>query len=120
MWILRESRRLAPAATVVLALLCLAAVMSAWLLTHLAYAGSYARHYFRTPEGGLDFPGDRQPDYWDFVYFSFTLGMCFQVSDVTIQNHRIRRMVVGHALISFAYNTAILASAMDLISGLWS
>jgi uncharacterized membrane protein len=98
--------------------LCLSAVVAAWLLTHTAYAALYARLYFATGAGGLEFPGNAAPDYWDFVYFSFTLGMCFQVSDVAISGRRLRRAALGHAVLSFAYNTAILALALNLVANL--
>jgi uncharacterized membrane protein len=98
--------------------LCLWAVISAWLLTHTAFTLRYAHLYYRGEEiGGLGFPGDQPPDDLDFAYFAFTLGMCFQVSDVTIQDRQIRRTALLHAVLSFFYNTAILALALNLIFG---
>lgn len=100
-----------------LVVLCLGAVAVSWLLTHTAYALRYAHLYYREDdegEGGLCFPGNAPPDDWDFVYFAFTLGMCFQVSDVTITSRTIRRYALIHAVLSFAYNTAILALALNL------
>jgi uncharacterized membrane protein len=121
--LLRNAKALAPTATASLIGLCLAAVVAAWTLTHTAYTLRYAHLYYRQDdgdgEGGLMFPpGNRSPDYMDFAYFSFTVGMAFQVSDVTITSHVIRRAVLGHALLSFAYNTAILALALNLTFGL--
>jgi uncharacterized membrane protein len=101
--------------------LCLGAVAAAWMLTHTAYTLRYAHLYYRDDddgEGGLTFPGDRPPAYFDFAYFSFTVGMCFQVSDVMITSPAIRRAVLGHSLLSFAYNTAILALSLNLVFGL--
>jgi uncharacterized membrane protein len=118
---LRSARHLAPSQAVLLAGLCLGAVVSAWLLTHTAYALRYAHLYYRIDaegEGGLSFPGDSPPDDWDFAYFAFTLGMCFQVSDVTISSRTIRRYALVHAVLSFAYNTAIVALALNLVFGL--
>jgi uncharacterized membrane protein len=97
--------------------LCLAAIVSSWLLTHTAYAAHYARLYYRCG-GGLAFPGDAVPDTWDFLYFAFTVGMCFQVSDVTITGRALRRAALKHAVVSFAYNTAILAVALNLVVSL--
>jgi uncharacterized membrane protein len=97
--------------------LCLIAVLTSWLLTHTAYALRYAHLYYRDDEegvGGLDFPGKQAPDFLDFAYFAFTLGMCFQVSDVCISGRGMRRAALGHALLAFLYNTAILALALNL------
>ena len=100
--------------------LCLAAVVTAWALTHTAYTLRYAHLYYRDDHdgvGGLTFPGNTPPAYFDFAYFAFTIGMCFQTADVTITSRRIRRAVMGHAVLSFAYNTTILATAVSLIVG---
>lgn len=120
--VLRQARRLAPEASSVLVLLCLVGVACAWLLTHSAYTLRYARLFYRDDDegiGGLEFPGKRPPDDFDFAYFAFTVGMCFQVSDVTISSYVIRRAVLVHAVISFAYNTTILALALNLVFGLF-
>jgi uncharacterized membrane protein len=68
--------------------------------------------------GGLEFPDEKNPDYLDFVYFSFVVGMTFQVSDVEISSRPIRRLVLLHGLISFAFNTAIVALSINVISSL--
>jgi uncharacterized membrane protein len=101
-------------------LLCLAAVVTAWTLTHTAYTLRYAHLYYRDDgdgEGGLTFPGEGAPAYIDFAYFAFTLGICFQTSDVTITSRQIRRAVLAHAVLSFAYNTTIVATAVSLVVG---
>lgn len=119
--LLRRAREVAAGETALLLGLCLAAVVTAWGLTHTAYTLRYAHLYYRDDgdgEGGLSFPGGRSPDYFDFAYFAFTVGMAFQVSDVTITSPVIRRAVLGHSLLSFAYNTAILALALNLTFGL--
>ena len=98
--------------------LCVFAVMSSWALTHASFTLRYAHLYYRGDAvGGLQFPGEDTPDDFDFAYFAFTIGMCFQVSDVTICTREIRRTVLLHALISFVYNTSILALALNLIFG---
>lgn len=84
------------------------------------HALRYARLYYRDDgagEGGLEFPGKEPPDDFDFAYFSFTIGMCFQVSDVSVSSRLIRRTVLVHSLVSFLYNTAILALALNLVFG---
>jgi len=100
--------------------LCLAAVVTAWALTHTAYTLRYAHLYYREDHdgvGGLTFPGNAAPTYFDFAYFAFTIGMCFQTADVSITSRRFRRAVMGHAVLSFVYNTTILATAVSLIVG---
>lgn len=121
--LLHRAKDLAPEATSALVILCLLAVACAWLLTHSAYTLRYARLYYRDDDegvGGLDFPGKRPPDDLDFAYFSFTIGMCYQTSDVTVSSYTIRRTVLLHSIISFGYNTAILALALNLIFGLFA
>jgi len=98
----------------------LLAVAVAWVMTHTMYTLRYAHLYYRDGverEGGLAFPGGGHPAYIDFAYYAFTVGMCFQVSDVTITNPRLRRETLIHAVLSFAYNTVILAVALNLAIG---
>ena len=95
-----------------------------WVLVHTIFTFHYAHlFYFKqkddTPSGeGLDFPGDAQPDYLDFVYFAFVIGMTFQVSDVSIHSRIIRRTALAHALVSFALNTFVVALTINLVAGL--
>ena len=121
-YVMRHSHSIAPGGSTFCLLvgLCLAAVVSAWLLTHTAYTLRYAHLYYRDDEdgeGGLEFPGKYDPDGFDFAYFSFTLGMCFQVSDVAVTSRNIRRTVLSHALLSFLFNTVVLALALNLMLG---
>jgi uncharacterized membrane protein len=100
--------------------LCLATVAVAWGLTHTAFTLRYARLYYRADAegvGGVEFPDKLSPSYFDFAYFAFTIGMCFQTSDVCIASPQIRRTVLLHALIAFTYNTAILAFVLNLVFG---
>ncbi len=96
---------------------CLWAVLSAWFLTHTSFTLRYAHLFYRDEgkEGGLEIPGGEAPDDWDFAYFSFTLGMCFQTSDIGISDRSIRRTALLHSILSFFYNTAILALTFNLI-----
>jgi uncharacterized membrane protein len=89
-----------------------------WAAVHTTFALHYAHDYYRhaTP-GGLEFPsGDKEDhaDYWDFVYFSFVIGMTAQVSDVGITDKTIRRTATAHGIISFIYNTALLALTVNI------
>ncbi len=107
-------------------LLSMGSIILSWWLVHTVFTMRYAHLYYDTDTdeggtrkaGGLIFPGDAEPDYMDFVYFSFVLGMTFQVSDVNISSPQIRRLAWMHGLISFAYNTAIVALGINIISGL--
>ena len=89
-----------------------------WAAVHTAFALHYAHDYYRGDEpGGLQFPsGDRHEDadYWDFVYFSFVIGMTAQVSDVGITERTIRRTATAHGIISFVFNTALLALMVNI------
>jgi uncharacterized membrane protein len=101
--------------------LCLATVTLAWTMTHTAFTFRYAHLYYREDAegvGGVTVPGDSAPTYFDFAYLAFTIGMCFQVSDVCITSGQIRRAVLLHAVISFAYNSVILAFVLSLVFGM--
>jgi uncharacterized membrane protein len=103
-----------------LAALCLVAVATSWGLTHTSFTLRYAHLYYREDDegvGGITFGGSEPPSYFDFAYFAFTIGMCFQVSDTTVTSCQIRRAVLGHALVSFAYTTVILAFVLNLVFG---
>lgn len=109
--------------------MCLLAVALAWTLTHTSYALRYAHLYYRDDEegvGGLEFPCQADlskpagPCYFDFAYFSFTVGMCFQVSDVVVSSPQIRRAVLGQAILAFIYNTTIMALVLNLVFSLFN
>jgi len=101
-------------------------VLCSWTLVHTVFALRYAHSYYRSAAEsgkgdrleGLQFPDEKEPDYMDFTYFSFVIGMTFQVSDVQITSRVLRRLVLLHGLISFAFNTVILALSINIISGL--
>lgn len=89
-----------------------------WAAVHTTFALHYAHDYYRhAAPGGLQFPsGDEEDhaDYWDFVYFSFVIGMTAQVSDVGITDKTIRRTATAHGIVSFIYNTALLALTVNI------
>jgi uncharacterized membrane protein len=94
----------------------LVSVSLSWLLTHPAYTFRYDHLYYTgRSSGGLIFPGTTAPCDMDFAYFAFTLGMAFQVSDVQVEAPDIRQAALGHALISFVFNTTILALALNVM-----
>jgi uncharacterized membrane protein len=87
-----------------------------WLLVHMQFAAHYCHEYWQHG-GGLDFPGDEAPDFSEFVYFALTIGMTFQVSDVTTSSRAMRRVVSAQALLSFLFNAVIVAGAVNLAVG---
>jgi uncharacterized membrane protein len=98
--------------------LATATIVLSWAAVHTAFALHYAHDYYRgSKPGGLQFPsGDKQDhaDYWDFVYFSFVIGMTAQVSDVGITDKMIRRTATAHGVVSFVYNTALVALMVNI------
>lgn len=106
--------------------LSVTSVVGSWLLVHTIFTLRYAHYYYLREQthlqedhaGGLDFPGEKLPEYWDFAYFSFVLGMTFQVSDVQITSRLMRRLALLHGLLSFAFNTIIVALTINIISSL--
>jgi len=102
-------------------------VVSSWVLVHTVFTMHYAHAYYRKSDDeecsegeGVEFPNEKEPDFLDFAYFSFVIGMTCQVSDVQISSHHIRRVALVHGLLSFLFNTVILALTINLSSGLAS
>lgn len=105
-------------------------IFGSWLLVHTIYALHYAHGYYQTDRqkdreteykdlaGGLDFPNDIEPDYRDFLYFSFVIGMTSQVSDVQISSRSMRQLALIHGILSFFFNTAIVAMTINVVAGL--
>ena len=109
-------------------IMSLVAVICSWMLVHTVFGLRYAHTYYGDPDGpagpqsharGLVFPGDREPDYIDFAYFSFVIGMTFQVSDVVITSRDFRKLVLAHGMLSFGFNTVILALTINTVSALF-
>ena len=91
-------------------------LLMAWLFANTVYALHYA-HMVSIRKGGIDFPGKAPPGYADFVYFSFTLGMTFQTSDVNVSDKAIRNVVTFHCLAAFIFNLGILAFTINVLGG---
>jgi uncharacterized membrane protein len=97
-----------------------------WSLVHLLFALEYAKLYYLAPRaegsgpppGGLEFPGGHAPDYRDFLYFSFIIGVACQTADVDITARPMRRMALVHGLTTFLFNTVILAATINVAAGL--
>jgi len=108
--------------------LALVTVILSWLVLHTVFALHYAHLFYHEHREantthiarGLVFPdGEIEPDYWDFAYFAFIIGMTSQVSDVQINSCKMRRWALLHGMVSFAFNTAVLALSINIISGLF-
>jgi len=93
-------------------------ILLSWGFIHTIFAFHYSHEYYGerggSKQSGLNFPGNDQPDYWDFVYFSFVIGMTSQVSDVAVASNLIRRTVAAHGIVSFLFNAALLALTVNI------
>ncbi|MDQ6844386.1 MAG: DUF1345 domain-containing protein [Bacteroidota bacterium] len=106
-------------------IIAIAGMLFSWFLIHTIFTYRYAHIFYgddeekpNTHAGGLDFPDDKKPDYLDFAYFSFVLGMTFQVSDVQVTSKRLRRFALLHGILSFIFNTVMIALTINIIAGL--
>ena len=102
---------------IVLGLLALA---GSWFMIHTIYGFHYAHRYYQAEPGrdpGLDFPGQLDPDYFDFLYYAFVIGMCSQVSDVQVRSREMRRITLVHSVLSFAFNMLVLALSINVVAG---
>ena len=95
-----------------------ASVVLAWAVVHTVYTIRYAKQYYAEPVGGINFNGKESPAYSDFAYVSFGVGMAFQVADTNVETPEFRKMILGHALLSFIFATTILAVTINLVAGL--
>ena len=107
-------------------LLAMITIVLSWLVMNATFARHYAHEFYRKAnqqdggKGGLSFPSRPHPDYWDFLYFSFVIGMTFQVSDVQIENHYLRRVAIGHGLLAFIFNVVVLTLTIGIVVDLLS
>lgn len=96
-------------------------VLLSWLFMNTTFALHYAHSYYGDdshPGGGLDFPATPEPDYWDFVYYAFVIGMCFQVSDVSVSGRTMRHVTLLHSVVAFFFNVFILAISVSVVGSL--
>ncbi|WP_250032774.1 DUF1345 domain-containing protein [Paractinoplanes maris] len=105
--------RLLGAPLPVVLIVCTAAVFTGWLVLQTGFGLSYLRLY--SEKGGLDFPGDDEPNTVDFLYFSAAIGTTFGTTDVNVTRSRVRRQVLAHGLLAFLFNTLVLAVAITLL-----
>ena len=101
-----------------------ATVILSWTFTHTVFALHYANIYYRPDElgspGGLAFPGERAPDYRDFLYYAFVIGCAAQTGDIDTISHAMRRVTLFHGIVAFVFNTAILALSINVGASLLS
>jgi uncharacterized membrane protein len=95
-----------------------AGVAAAWATVHTLFTTRYARLFYQWPIGGVDFNEDDAPQYSDFAYLSFTIGMTFQVSDTDLTTKVIRATALRHALLSYVLGVVIIAATINLVAGL--
>jgi uncharacterized membrane protein len=107
-------------------ILSIMTIVGSWLLVHTMFAVQYAHSYYKCINrnnseeitGGLDFPNNNYPDYWEFLYYSFVIGMTSQVSDVQTTSRDMRRLTLLHSILSFFFNTTILAMTINIVASL--
>lgn len=88
-----------------------------WTFANLVFMLHYAHQHYGGGDGGFDFPGTPEPDYWDFLYFAFTAGMSFAASDVNVTCGSVRRTVILHSLLSFVFNIGVIAFSINVLAG---
>lgn len=106
------------AAGVVTVVLCVVLVVLSWAVVNTVFALKYARHYYTGGDGGIEFDGESSPAYSDFAYVAFTVGMSFAVSDISVAGRAIRKVVLGHALMSYLFGTVVIAVAVNIVTNL--
>ncbi|MFL5296058.1 MAG: DUF1345 domain-containing protein [Phenylobacterium sp.] len=106
--------------------LAFATVIASWFMVQMIFALHYAHEYYGVDEDdgardaeGLDFPGDKQPDYWDFLHFSIVIGVACATADVNFTSKGLRQLGTLHSLVAFAFNTVIVALTINLTAGLF-
>lgn len=113
---LAKARHVEFAMEIALTAVSVVSVVLAWGVVHSMFTLRYAHQYYIAPIGGIDFPGGTVPDYRDFAYFAFTLGMSFAVSDTDVTSQVIRRITLRHALISYLFGTVIVGLTINVIA----
>ena len=98
--------------------LAVVAAVASWALVNTVFALKYARLYYIDEDGGIDFRQGRPPAYSDFAYMAFMVGMAYAMAETEPENPHIRKVVLGHALLSYAFGTGILAVAINLVTNL--
>ena len=120
--LLQQVKELQGTERVVHMVLAMLALALSWLFIQTMFAFRYAHRYYqeekrKEPDGpGLVFPNQPDPDYFDFLYYSFVIGMTSQVSDVQVSSREMRRLTLGHSILSFAFNVLIVALTINVLA----
>ncbi len=120
---MQQSKDFSDAARTLNLVVSVVALVASWLFIHTLFAFRYGHRYYQQarkhqPEGpGLQFPGGLEPDYFDFLYYAYVVGMTSQVSDVQVTSREMRRLTLLHGVLSFAFNMLILALSINLVAG---
>jgi uncharacterized membrane protein len=93
-------------------------VVLSWAVVHTVFALKYARVYYSEPAGGIEFNEDEPPNYIDFAYYAFTIGMTFQVADTNITSRAVRRTTLYHALLSYLFGSVLLGLVINVVATL--
>lgn len=125
-FLLTDKKGLSTILLILHVILSIMTIVGSWLLVHTMFAVQYAHSYYKYINhynseeitGGLDFPNNDNPDYWEFLYYSFVVGMTSQVSDVQTTSSNMRRLTLLHSILSFFFNTTILAMSINIIASL--
>ncbi|MEH2379128.1 MAG: DUF1345 domain-containing protein [Nostoc sp.] len=125
-FLLTDKKGLSPTLLDLHVILSIMTIVGSWLLVHTMFAVQYAHSYYKYIRhnnseeitGGLDFPHNDCPDYWEFLYYSFVVGMTSQVSDVETTSRDMRRLTLLHSILSFFFNTTILAMTINIVASL--
>jgi uncharacterized membrane protein len=96
----------------------LVSVVLSWAVVHTVFALKYARAYYSEPAGGIEFNEDEPPNYIDFAYYAFTIGMTFQVADTNITSRAVRRTTLHHALLSYLFGSVLLGLVINVVATL--
>ena len=113
---LAKARHAAFPMEVALTVVAVLSVVLSWFVVHSMFSLHYAHQYYIAPVGGIEFPGDAPPDYLDFAYFAFTIGMSFAVSDTNVTSRAIRRITLRHALVSYLFGAVIVGLTINVIA----
>ncbi|MGC2224581.1 MAG: DUF1345 domain-containing protein, partial [Methylocella sp.] len=126
--VLTSLAAIAAIAAIIAQALAAATIISAWFFIHLTYALHYAHEYFdeyfaepgrpTAERGGLVFPGTKNPGYFDFLYFSYVIGVACQTTDVNITSQAMRRVALVHCVLAFFFDSAVLALTINIAAGL--
>ena len=114
---LAKARRVGLTMEVALTIVAVLSVLLAWFVVHTMFTLRYAHQYYKAPVGGIEFPGGSNPDYGDFAYFAFTIGVAFAVSDAAVTSQAVRRITLRHSMVSYLFGTVIVGLTINVLAG---